>query len=83
MSLQSDDFLVLPEGVHLDETKAMLDAVIADNVHVSVDKNIKPTTSKQSSSSVLKLRGSAGIIHRYIDFDPWCLNQICVWKERG
>ena len=67
MSLQSDDFLVLPEGVHLDETKAILDAVNADNVHVSVDKNIiLPTTSKQSSSSVLKLRGSAGIIHRQI-----------------
>lgn len=67
LSLQSDDFLVLPEGVHLEETKTILDAVNANNVHVSVDKNIKRTTAEPSSSSVLKLRGSAGILYIFMD----------------
>ena len=54
---------MLPEGVHLDETKAILDTVEIDNVQANADKNPKHTTSPQeepSSSSVLKLRGSAG-----------------------
>ncbi|CAB4038222.1 UBX domain-containing 1, partial [Paramuricea clavata] len=57
----SDDFLVLPEGVHLDEVKATLDTVNVDNVQANPDTNTKLTTSQQQppTSSVLKLRGSA------------------------
>ena len=70
---------MLPEGVHLDQTKAILDNISLDNVNVSVDKN---TPSEPSSSSVLKLRGSAGIIcifsGIFFSFDPGCLNEICL-----
>ena len=39
---QSDDFLVLPEGLHLDEAKALLDSLTLDNV----DDQPKATTSQ-------------------------------------
>ena len=53
---------MLPERVHLDEVKATLDTVNIDNVQANPDTNTKLTTSQQqpSTSSVLKLRGSAG-----------------------
>ena len=55
---------MLPEGLHLDEAKAILDTVNLDNVQANMADTPKPITSgqqQQSSSSVLTLRGSAGI----------------------
>ena len=73
---QSDDFLVLPEGIHLDEAKALLETVNLDNVPANVEDKPKPTTSLQqqpSTSSVLKLRESTGVIMlMYVDIIKNC-----------
>ncbi|XP_028399102.1 uncharacterized protein LOC114522573 [Dendronephthya gigantea] len=58
---ESNDFLELPEGVHLHEAKTILDVLTTDDVKSGADSNTQSSTStqQQQSSSVLQLRGSS------------------------
>lgn len=57
---QYDDFLVLPEEVNLDEAKAVLDKLPADNVETNIDNNT--SLQQPTSTNLLKLRKSTGMV---------------------
>ena len=59
---------MLPEEVYVDEAKAVLDTFNLDCAQNNTDvSTTKATTFEQTSSSVLKLRGSAGTVHENVN----------------